>query len=121
MYSAGDLSAHVSASDTNNRVAAVAAYSMSGWTVALGGQDSDDTGDTEFTATIGGTIGGVSVGLAYADNGTNGDKTVLSGSLLLARRQTSKLTMLMTRSKQTQATALTSTTASVAAHRFAVV
>ena len=80
MYSAGDLSVHVSASDTNNRVAAVAAYSMSGWTVALGGQDSDDKGDTEFSATVGGTIGGVSVGLAYADNGTNGDKTVLSGS-----------------------------------------
>ena len=80
MYSAGDLSLHVSASDTNDRVAAVAAYSMSGWTVALGGQDSDDTGDTEFTATVGGTIGPVSVGLAYADNGTNGDKTVLSGS-----------------------------------------
>ncbi|WP_438992265.1 porin [Lentibacter sp.] len=80
MYSAGDLSVHVSASDTNNRVAAVAAYSMSGWTVALGGQDSDDTGDTEFTATVGGTIGPVSVGLAYGANGTNGDKTVLSGS-----------------------------------------
>ena len=80
MYSAGDLSVHVSASDTNNRVAAVAAYTMSGWTVALGGQDSDDTGDTELTATVGGTIGPVSVGLAYADNGTNGDKTVLTGS-----------------------------------------
>ena len=80
MYSAGDLSLHVSASDTNDRVAAVAAYSMSGWTVALGGQESDDKGDTEFTATVGGTIGPVSVGLAYADNGTNGDKTVLSGS-----------------------------------------
>ena len=80
MYSAGDLSVHVSASDTNNRVAAVAAYSMSGWTVALGGQNSDDKGDTEATATVGGTIGGVSVGLAYADNGTNGNKTVLSGS-----------------------------------------
>jgi len=79
MYSAGDLSAHVSASDTDNRVAAVVAYTWSGWTFAIGGQDSDNAADTEFTATAGGSFGIADVTLAYADNGTAGDRTVLAG------------------------------------------
>lgn len=79
MYSAGDLSVHVSASDTNDRVAGYVAYTWSGWTFALGGQDSDDSGDTEFTATAGGSFGVADVTLAYADNGTNGDRVVLAG------------------------------------------
>ncbi len=54
MYSAGDLSIHVSASDTSDRIAAHAAYTFSGWTVALGVQDSDNAADTEFAASVGG-------------------------------------------------------------------
>ena len=81
MYSAGDFSAHISASDTSNRVAAFGAYTMSGWTVALAAQDSDAATDTEFAASVGGTIGTVGVGLSYTDNGTNGARTVLSGSM----------------------------------------
>ena len=79
MYSAGDFKAHISASDINDRIAAYGAYTFSGWTVALGVQDSSAAGDTEGTASVGGTIGPVDLGLAYADNGTNGDRIVLSG------------------------------------------
>lgn len=79
LWSAGDLSAHVSASDTDDRVAGYVAYTWSGWTFAVGAQDSDNAGDTEWTATAGGSFGVADVTLAYADNGTNGDRTVLAG------------------------------------------
>ncbi|UOA30700.1 Porin [Sulfitobacter sp. DSM 110093] len=79
LYSAGDLAVHVSASDTNDRVAGYVAYTWSGWTFAVGGQDSDDAGDTEWTATAGGSFGIADVTLAYADNGTNGDRVILAG------------------------------------------
>ncbi|MBM1689737.1 porin [Sulfitobacter geojensis] len=79
MYSAGDLSVHVSASDTSDRIAAHVAYTFSGWTVALGAQDSDNAADTEFAASVGGNIGPANVTLAYADNGTDGDHIVLAG------------------------------------------
>lgn len=79
MYSAGDFSLHVSASDTSDRVAAHAAYTFSGWTVALGVQDSDNAADTELAFSVGGSIGIADVTLAYADNGTAGDHIVLAG------------------------------------------
>jgi outer membrane protein OmpU len=85
MYSVGDLSVHVSASDTNNRVAAHAAYSMNGWTFALGAQDSDNAGDTELALSVGGTVGPAALTFAYAKNGddtgvgtTTGDHYVLA-------------------------------------------
>jgi len=81
MYSMGDFKAHVSASDKNDRIAAYGAYTFSGWTVALGVQDSTDAKDTEMTATIGGTVGPVSLGLGYADNGTSGKRTVLTAGM----------------------------------------
>ena len=80
MYSAGDFSVHVSASDTSDRIAAHAAYKMNGWTVALGVQDSDLATDTELAASIGGSVGMASVTLSYADNGTSGDHMVLAAS-----------------------------------------
>ena len=79
LYSAGDFSAHVSASDTNDRIAAHVAYTWNGWTFALAAQDSDDAADTEFAATVGGSFGIADVTLAYADNGTAGDHIVLTG------------------------------------------
>ena len=79
LYSVGDFSAHVSASDTSDRIAAHAAYTFSGWTVALGVQDSDDAADTELAASVGGSFGIADVTLAYADNGTAGDHIVLTG------------------------------------------
>ncbi|MFG6529586.1 MULTISPECIES: porin [unclassified Sulfitobacter] len=79
LYSAGDLAVHVSASDVSDRVAGYVAYTWSGWTFAVGGQDSDNAGDTEWTATAGGSFGIADVTLAYADNGTNGDRVILAG------------------------------------------
>ena len=79
LYSMGDLSFHVSASDTNDRIAAHAAYSWNGWTFALGAQDSNNAADTELAASVGGSFGPVDVTLAYADNGTAGDHITLAG------------------------------------------
>jgi outer membrane protein OmpU len=103
MYKMGDLSMHLSASDggttyNNNtvagndvegaaadgvdrdRVAAHIAYTYSGFTFALGGQDSADLGDTELAASVAGKIGMADVTLAYADNGTSGDQVTLAAS-----------------------------------------
>lgn len=79
LYSAGDFSVHVSASDTSDRIAAHVAYTWNGWTFALAAQDSDLASDTEFAATVGGSFGVADVTLAYADNGTEGDHIVLAG------------------------------------------
>ena len=88
MYSAGDFSMHVSYSEEdivagNNdleaeRLAAHFAYTFSGWTVALGLQDSDITTDTELALTVGGTVGPVDLTLGYADNGTAGDSIAIA-------------------------------------------
>ena len=83
MYSAGDFSAHISASDaadaaSSDRVAANVAYTMSDWTVALGMQDSDAATDVDWTATVGGKIGGVSLGLGYAETNAGVDRTVMT-------------------------------------------
>ncbi|MGB3246652.1 MAG: porin [Sulfitobacter sp.] len=80
MYSAGDLSFHLSASDTNDRVAGYAAYAWSGWTVALGLQDSNDVTDTEWVASVGGSFGVADVALAYAKNGDDNGITGGNGS-----------------------------------------
>ncbi|MCX7565664.1 porin [Sulfitobacter sp. F26169L] len=81
LYSAGDFSAHLSASERGgvDRIAAHVAYSWNGWTFALAGQDSDVASDTEFAASVGGSFGIADVTLAYADNGTAGDHVVLTG------------------------------------------
>lgn len=79
MYSMGDFSVHVSASDTSDRIAFHAAYETNGWTFALGAQDSDNPADTELALSVGGSFGPADVNLAYADNGSAGDHWVLSG------------------------------------------
>ncbi len=79
LYSAGDLSVHVSGSDTDDRIAAHVAYTWNGWTFAVGAQDSDNAADTEFAASVGGSFGMADVTLAFADNGTDGDHVVLAG------------------------------------------
>ncbi|MFD2739688.1 porin [Sulfitobacter aestuarii] len=79
LYSFGDFSMHVSASDINDRVAAYGAYTWSGWTIALGAQDSDAATDTDWAASVGGALGFADVTLTYADNGTGGDRAVLAG------------------------------------------
>ncbi|KIN63128.1 Outer membrane porin [Sulfitobacter noctilucicola] len=79
MYSAGDLSVHVSASDTDDRIAATVAYKAGGFDFGLGAQDSDNAADTELAAYVSGSFGPVDMTLAYADNGTAGDHIVLTG------------------------------------------
>lgn len=73
LYSAGDFSAHLSASDTDDRIAAHIAYTWNGWTFALAAQDSDNDVDTEFAASVGGSFGIADVTLAYAKNGDEDD------------------------------------------------
>ncbi len=79
MYSGGALSAHLSYSETDDRIAAHVAYSFGDWTVALGAQDSDSATDTEFVVSAGGSIGPADVTFAYADNGVSGDHWVIAG------------------------------------------
>jgi outer membrane protein OmpU len=88
LYSMGDLAVHVSASDVNDRVAGYAAYTWSGWTFALGLQDSNDVTDTEWALSAGGTVGIADISLTYAKNGDDngiigaggaGDHWVLAG------------------------------------------
>lgn len=80
IYSAGDFTVHVSASDTAaERRAIHAAYTFNGWTFALGAQDSNLATDTETTASVSGSFGPADVTLAWADNGTGGEQVVLAG------------------------------------------
>ena len=89
MYKMGDLSFHLSASDTNDRVAAHAAYVYSGFTFAAAVQDSNDISDTEYALSVGGNVGPAEVVFTYAKNGDdnniigaggNGDHFVLAAS-----------------------------------------
>jgi len=79
LYSVNGLSLHLSASDTNDRVAGTVAYSFGDWTVAAGMQDSSSAADTEATVSVSGNIGAANVALVWADNGTSGDHVVLAG------------------------------------------
>jgi len=81
LYSMGDFAVHISASDNNDRVAAYAAYTFSGYTFALALQDSTRATDTDWAVTVGGSFGMADVTLAYADNGTRGDTIVLAGGI----------------------------------------
>jgi len=73
IYSVGDFKAHVSASEGNDRIAAVASYKYNGWTLAAGVQDSDSDVDTEWTLSASGNFGPAMVSLAYAANGDEDD------------------------------------------------
>ena len=73
IYSVGDFKAHISASDTNDRIAAVASYNFNGWTVAAAVQDSDRDVDTDWALSASGTFGPAMVSLTYARNGEEVD------------------------------------------------
>ncbi len=80
VYNAGDFGAHLSASEgAGDRIALALDYTFSGFTAALGVQDSSVAADTEWTMSLGGDIGPANVTFAYADNGTGGDHYVLAG------------------------------------------
>ncbi len=69
IYSMGDFKVHVSASDVNDRVAAVGSYTFSGYTFAVAVQDSDDALDTEYALSASGDFGPAFLSFAYAKNG----------------------------------------------------
>jgi outer membrane protein OmpU len=87
LYSMGDLKVHISASDTNDRVAGYVAYTFNGFTFAAAAQDSNDAGDTDYALSVVGNVGPAKVSFAYADNGddtgagtVNGDHYALTAS-----------------------------------------
>ena len=80
IYTAGDFKVHVSASNgAGDRVAGVVEYTYSGWTGALGYQDSSVATDTEWTATIGGDLGPVDVTLGCGQLYNSDAVLVLAG------------------------------------------
>ncbi|WP_340270192.1 porin [Sulfitobacter pontiacus] len=90
LYAMGDLKAHLSYSEldlvaNNNdlegeRIEGYLAYTFSGWTVALGLQDSDFATDTEVALTVGGNVGVADLTFGYADNGTGGDAFAITAA-----------------------------------------
>jgi len=90
LYAMGDLKAHLSYSEldlvaNNNdlegeRIEGYLAYTFSGWTVALGLQDSDIANDTEVALTVGGNVGVADLTFGYADNGTGGDAFAITAA-----------------------------------------
>ena len=88
IYSAGGFTGHLSYSEpdlsgsaavTNKHVAAVGAYTMGDWTVALGMQDSDNNAEDKTVLTVGGKVGDYGIGFAAADN-DGVQKIALNGS-----------------------------------------
>jgi outer membrane protein OmpU len=82
IYSMGDFGVHVSNSSTSNieRTALSVSYAVSGWTLALGYQDSNRAADAEWVATVGGALGAANVGLAVSQTHAGVNSMTLSGS-----------------------------------------
>lgn len=82
IYSMGDLGVHLSHSDSVaiKRTALAVSYAVSGWTLALGYQDSARAADAEWTATVGGALGAANVGFAFAQANHGNNSMTLSGS-----------------------------------------
>lgn len=80
LYSMGDLKVHISASDTNDRVAGYVAYTYNGFTFAAAAQDSNAAGDTDYALSVVGNVGPAKVSLAYADNGDDNGITGTGGN-----------------------------------------
>jgi len=87
IYNMADLGVHISASDGTDKVpeniAAHVSYSISGWTLAVGGQDTnDEDGQNVVIATVTGDLGFANVGAAFGRNemdDTDVDKVRLYG------------------------------------------
>ena len=76
IYSQGGLGFHISSSTTSERVGAHVSYSMDGWTVAVGTQDSNVPKEKVIVGTIEGDLGFAGLGVSYANNqnlAINGD------------------------------------------------
>jgi outer membrane protein OmpU len=81
-YSMGDYGFHVSTNGTDTEYAVSA--TMSGWTVGLAGSDTATATNAEWIATVGGSIGGVSVGLATAEAVSGDSSTTVSAKFDVA-------------------------------------
>ena len=81
-YSMGDYAVNLSHDGVSTEYGAE--VSMSGWTVALSASSSDVATDAEWVATVGGSIGGVKVGLATAEAVNGNSSTTLSASFDVA-------------------------------------
>ena len=82
MYSMGDYGFHVATNGTDTEYGVSA--TVSGWTFALAGSDTDVAANAEWVATVGGTIGGVTVGLATAEAVSGDTSTTLSAKFDVA-------------------------------------
>ncbi len=77
-FSAGDFGAHLA---TDGDVTeAVVSTSMGGMKAALGVSDTETAGNTETIFTLGGNVGGASVGLAWADSVAGDTSVTVSAS-----------------------------------------
>jgi outer membrane protein OmpU len=82
IYSMGDYGFAVATDGTDTEYGVSA--TMSGWTVALSASDTDTAANSEWVATVGGSIGGVKVGLATAEAVNGNSSTTLSAAFDVA-------------------------------------
>ena len=82
IYSMGDYGFAVATDGTDTEYGVSA--TMSGWTVALSASDTDTAANSEWVATVGGSIGGVKVGLATAEAVSGDTSTTLSAAFDVA-------------------------------------
>ncbi|CUH64574.1 Porin [Thalassovita gelatinovora] len=89
IYSAGAFGAHLSYGDsTIDRTELAVSYSMNGWTVAAGFQDSDAATYAEWVLTAGGKVGNVGLGLAVAQDNNSNTSATLSASFAVGAATT---------------------------------
>ena len=87
IYSAGDLTLHVST--VKNAATEVAvAYSMNGITLGLGASDTDVATNAEWVASVGGKLGDASVTLVAAQTVAGNTSMTLSGSFAVGAATT---------------------------------
>ena len=82
IYTMGDYGFAVATNGTDTEYGVSA--TVSGWTFALSGSDTDTAENAEWVATVGGTIGGVTVGLATAEAVSGDTSTTLSAKFDVA-------------------------------------
>ena len=82
IYSMGDYGFAVATDGTDTEYGVSA--TMSGWTVAVSASDTDTAANAEWVATLGGKIGGVSLGLATAEAVNGNSSTTVSAAFDVA-------------------------------------
>jgi outer membrane protein OmpU len=82
IYSSGAFGAHLSYTDNldTERTELAVSYSMNGWTLAAGFQDSNEDTYAEWVLTAGGKVGNVGLNLAVAQDNDSNTSATLTGS-----------------------------------------